>query len=211
MLVTEPARRSGNLVTGRRGSARYRIAAQGRPSHSGTQHAEGRSAIREIARHVLAIEALTDYDRGISLNVGQIYGGTSDNTIPEHCTAHVDLRISTRADFEEIDAFIRGLTPHDPDVALTITGQLNRPPYRKTPAIQEIFDHAKGLAAEIGFEIGDELSGGGGDSSFIAEKVPALDGLGVRGDGAHTLDEYLEISSLQPRLALMRRLMETLE
>jgi glutamate carboxypeptidase len=211
VIVTEAARAGGEAVTGRRGTARYQVMAQGRASHSGTAHAAGRSAIREIAHHILAIEDKTDYDRDISLNVGRIGGGTADNTIPEECTAHVDLRISTMDDFSEIDAFIRGLEPVDPDVSLTVTGRLNRPPYRKTPDIQSLYEHARRLAAEIGFELGEVSAGGGSDGSFVAHKVATLDGIGVRGGGAHTLNEHLRISSLIPRLKLMRRLMETLE
>jgi len=211
VLVTEPARRDGKVVTGRRGSARYEIKVQGRPAHSGTQHSEGRSAIRELARHILAIEAKTDYTRDMNFNVGRIEGGTTPNTVPEFCTAQVDLRIAAMAEFEEMDSFIRGLETIDPDVILTVTGQLNRPPYKKTPGIQALFDHAKRLANNLGFDIEDTATGGGSDGSFVAEKVPTLDGLGVGGDGAHTLDEYLLISSLQPRLGLMRQLMETLK
>lgn len=211
VLVTEPARRGGMVVTGRRGSARYVIKAEGRPAHSGTQHAEGRSAIRELARHILAIEEQTDYARDLNFNVGTITGGTTPNTVPEFCSADVDLRVAAMADFEEMDAFIRGLKPVDKDVALTVTGQLNRPPYKKTAAIQALFDHAKALANELGFDIEDTATGGGSDGSFVAERVATLDGLGVGGDGAHTLEEHLLISSLQPRLGLLRRLMETLE
>jgi len=211
VIVTEAARTKGQAVTGRRGTARYQVTAHGRASHSGTAHPAGRSAIKEIANHVLAIEAKTDYDRDISLNVGRISGGTADNTIPEECTAHVDLRISTMDDFNEIDAFIRGLKPVDPDVSLTVNGRLNRPPYRKTPQIQALYEHARGLAAEIGFELGEVAAGGGSDGSFVAHKVATLDGIGVLGGGAHTLNEHLKISSLMPRLKLMRRLMETLK
>lgn len=211
VLVTEPARRDGKVVTGRRGSARYEITARGRPAHSGTQHAEGRSAIRELARHILAIEDQTDYARDMNFNVGHIIGGTTPNTVPEFCTAQIDLRVGAIDEFEEMDAFVRSLKPVDPDVELTITGQLNRPPYKKTPAIQALYEHARKLANELGFDIEDTATGGGSDGSFVAAKVPTLDGLGVGGDGAHTLDEYMLVSSLQPRLGLMRRLMETLE
>ena len=107
--------------------------------------------------------------------------------------------------------FIKGLQPLDNNVELTITGQLNRPPYKKTPGIQALFDRAKRLANELGFDIEDTATGGGSDGSFVAERVPTLDGLGVGGDGAHTLEEHMLISSLQPRLGLLRRLMETLD
>lgn len=211
VLVTEPARHGGKLVTGRKGTGRYQLHAHGRPAHSGSHHPLGRSAIREIARHVLAIEDQTDYERELTFNVGQIHGGTTDNTIPEYCVAHIDVRAATFADLECAEAMIRNLQSHDPDVRLNVTGQINRPPYQKSPEIQALFDHARTLAKSIGFDIEDTSTGGGSDGSFLAARVPTLDGLGVCGAGAHTLDEHLEISSLQPRLALMRRLIETLQ
>jgi glutamate carboxypeptidase len=76
VLVTEPAREGGKIVTGRRGTGRYLVRAQGRPSHSGTRPQDGRSAIREIARQILDIDALNDPARGVNTNVGLISGGT---------------------------------------------------------------------------------------------------------------------------------------
>jgi glutamate carboxypeptidase len=210
VLVTEPARHGGKVVTGRKGTARYRLYAHGRASHSGSQHSEGRSAIKEIARHIVEIEGWTDYDRELTLNIGQVYGGTTDNTIPEFCTAHIDVRAATPADLDETEARIRALKPYDPDVSLRVEGQINRPPYKKNAGIEGLFQHAKALASDIGFELEDTATGGGSDGSFAAERVPTLDGLGVCGANAHQLNEYLEISSLHPRLKLMRRLMETL-
>ena len=211
VLVTEALRKNGNLVTARNGTARYQITAKGRAAHSGGQHKWGISAIKEISHQVLAVEQMTDYERQLTFNVGQIHGGTSDNTVPESCTARVDVRIATMADFEFADEFMRGLKPRDDGVTLEITGRLNRPPYQKTPGIQALFDHARTLAQELGFELGDIATAGGSDGSLVANKVPTLDGLGVSGGGAHTLKEYLSVSSLVPQLGLMRRLMETLE
>ena len=211
VLVTEAARQSGNLVIARNGTARYQITAHGRAAHSGGQHKWGRSAIKEIARQVLTLEAATDYDRQLTFNVGQIRGGTTDNTVPETCVARLDVRVATMADYEFADGLVRGLKPHDPDVELSIEGRLNRPPYGASSGIQALMSHAKKLAAEIGFEIDGVATAGGSDGSLVANKVPTLDGLGVRGGGAHTLKEHLRISSLLPRLKLMRRMMETLE
>ena len=211
VLVTEALRRGGKLVTARNGTARYQVTANGRAAHSGGQHKWGRSAVKEIARHVLTIEEHTDYDRQLTFNVGQIQGGTTDNTVPEQCVARVDVRVAAMEDYEYADQFIRGLQAHDPDVKLSITGRLNRPPYKKSEGIAALFQHARKLAAEYNYEIGDVSTAGGSDGSLVANKVPTLDGLGVSGGGAHTLNEYLSISSLTPQLRLMRRLMETLE
>jgi len=107
-------------------------------------------------------------------------------------------------------ARVRALTPVDPEIAITVTGGLNRPPYEKTPPIAALFDHAKGLAAEIGFALQDLKTGGGSDGNFCADLAPVLDGLGVDGKGGHTDYEQCYISSLVPRAMLLRRLMETL-
>ncbi len=210
VLVTEPARGGGKIVTGRRGVARYTLTTHGRPAHSGSNHQKGRNAIREMAHQVLAVEAMTDHARGLTLNIGQIRGGTSDNTVPEWCTAGLDVRVESRALYEEIDARLRALAPQTPDVTLAIEGGLNRPPYRKTPEIAALLDHARRLAAEDGWVLEDLHTGGGSDGSFVAERVPTLDGLGVDGAAAHTPDEHIYISSLVPRMTLLRRLMETL-
>ncbi len=210
VLVTEPAREGGKIVTGRRGIGRYTLTARGRAAHSGTNHAAGRSAIREMAAQVLAIEAMTDRAAGVTLNVGTIRGGTTDNTVPEHCVAGIDLRVETEAQMAEMDARLRALAPADPDVSLALEGGPNRPPYRKTPEIAALFEHARSLAAEEGWTLEDLHTGGGSDGSFVAARVPTLDGLGVDGAKAHTTEEHLYVSSLLPRMTLLRRLMETL-
>ncbi len=127
-LVTEPARDGGKIVTSRKGIGRFEVHVEGRPAHSGSRHEDGRSAIREAARQVLAIEGMTDYGRGVTTTVGMIQGGSAMNTIPQHCRFGVDLRVVTVADGEEFEAAIHALKPHDPDVRVTVTGGMNRPP-----------------------------------------------------------------------------------
>lgn len=210
VLVTEPARDGGRIVTGRKGVGRYELRARGRPAHSGGRHQDGRSAIVEVARQVVAIEGLTDYARGLTFNIGQIGGGTADNVVPEHAWANIDMRVRTTADAEAMDRHLRGLQPYNPDVTLDISGALNRPPFEKNAGISALFDHAVALAREIGYELRDMYAGGGSDGNFTAHRVPTLDGLGVDGDGAHTLREHLLVSSLEPRMMLLKRLFETL-
>ncbi|MFM9845529.1 MAG: M20 family metallopeptidase [Hyphomicrobiaceae bacterium] len=211
VLVTEPARDGGKIVTARKGVGRYVMTARGRPAHSGGRHQDGRSAILEIARQVVDIEGLTDYKRGLTFNIGQISGGTADNVVPEHCSATIDMRIRSIADADEMDRHFKAIKPYNRDVALDITGGLNRPPFEKNDGIARLFAHARTLAAEIGFELIDASTGGGSDGNFTAHKVPTLDGLGVDGNGAHTHQEHLLISSLVPRMLLQQRLMETLQ
>jgi glutamate carboxypeptidase len=209
VLVVEPAR-DGMLITARKGSADYLLEAEGRAAHAGSRHNEGRSAILEVAKQVVAIEALTDYERGITLSVGKIQGGTATNTVPQFCHAEIDMRITSLADAKELEHRLFGLRSHNPDVKIRVTGHLNRPPFEKNAGIAMLFDHASALAKEIGFELADCSTGGVSDANFTAQKVPTLDGLGVDGAGGHTLHEHLLVSSLVPRMTLLRRLFETL-
>jgi len=211
-LVLEPAREGGKIVTGRRGAARYRVIAKGRPAHSGLRHQDGRSAIKEIAKQVLRFEALTDYEADVTCNVGLISGGTGVNVVPAECTAELDVRVPNPEEGQRIEETIAAFEAFDPDVEVTITGGMNRPPYEKDEGIERLFQHAKGLAAEIGFELEDMKTGGGSDGNFTAALgVPTLDGLGVDGHGAHQLDEHMYYSSLVPRTKLLLRLLQTLE
>ena len=213
VLVTEPARDGGKIVTARKGVGRFVVTAEGVPAHSGGRHQDGRSAIKEMAHQVLAIAGMTDYARGVTTSIGRIAGGTADNVIPQHCRMSVDLRVRDAESGRELETRIRGLKPVDPDVKLSVTGQMNRPPFEKNAEIAALLAHAQKLAREIGFELVDSpMTGGGSDGNFTAFMgVATLDGLGVDGDGAHTLWEHALVSSIAPRLTLMQRLMETLE
>ena len=210
VLVTEPARSGGKIVTARKGVAVFTITAHGLPAHAGVEHHLGRSAIREIAHQILALEAMTDYARELTVNVGLVSGGTRSNVVPESATVEVDVRMPSPAIGEEIVQRIRALKPIDPDVSLIVEGGINRPGYEKTPAIAALYEHARNLAAEIGFDLIDLKTGGGSDGNFTASYAPTLDGMGVDGDGAHTHEERLYISSIMPRTKLLMRLMETL-
>ncbi|NKE46672.1 M20 family metallopeptidase [Roseomonas frigidaquae] len=210
VLVTEPAREGGKIVTARKGAARFDLVVTGRAAHSGSRHQDGRSAIGELAHQIIALHAMTDYDRGVTVNVGTIAGGTRANVVAEEARAAIDMRLPTPDIAAEMLAKVQALQPHGPDVTLTITGGLNRPPYEKTPGIAALFDHARKLAAEIGFDLQDLKTGGGSDGNFCADLAPVLDGLGADGKGGHTDFEQIYLDSLVPRAELLRRLMETL-
>ena len=211
VLVAEPARDGGKIVTGRKGAARFKIVATGKPAHSGLRHEDGRSAVKEIAHQILALEAMTDYETGITVSVGLIEGGTGVNVGPAQCTIEVDMRCPTPELGDSAVNAILGLKPVDPDVSLEITGGMNRPPYEKDAGIAKLYDHARELATEIGFDLQDMKTGGGSDGNFTAALgVPTLDGLGADGAGAHTDWEHIYYSSLVERTKLMLGLFETL-
>lgn len=210
VLVTEAARDGGKIVVARKGVGQYQITTHGRPAHSGARHADGRSAIVEMAHQVIAIEGMTDYKRGITLNVGQIKGGTADNVVPQSCTVAVDLRVTTMADATEMHRRLTSLMPKTRDVTIEISGGMNREPYEETAGGRALFEHARTCARELGIDLVGVHTGGGSDGNFTAHRVATLDGLGCDGAAAHTLSEHLFISSLVPRKMLLQRLMETL-
>jgi glutamate carboxypeptidase len=210
VLVTEPARDGGKIVTGRKGVARFDIAIKGVPAHAGTRPEDGRSAIRELANVILTLEAMNDLKRGVSVNVGVVSGGTRPNVIAEEAYAEVDLRVPTAADADDLVARILNLKSRTEGVSIKVSGELNRPPYEKGNAGAALYEHAKELAAEIGFDLVDTFTGGGSDGNFTAPHTATLDGLGVDGQGAHTHYEQMYISSIEPRARLLYRLYQTL-
>jgi glutamate carboxypeptidase len=186
------------------------VTIRGVPAHAGARPQDGRSAIRELANVIQALEALNDMERGITVNVGVVRGGTRPNVIAEEAYAEVDARLPTAADADEIVPKILGLTSRSDGVTVEVRGEVNRPPYMKSNAGAALFEHAKSLAEEIGFELVDTSTGGGSDGNFTAPFTATLDGLGVDGKGAHTHYEQMYISSIEPRARLLHRLYQTL-
>lgn len=211
VLVLEPGRDGNKVVTARKGCARYVVRAHGKPSHAGMRHQDGVSAVLEAARQIAKIEALTDYETGVTANVGLWTGGSGANVRPALSEFEIDIRVPDHASAEATCAVIDGLTPVDPEVRLEIEGGMNRPPYPKTDVIEGLLSHAQGLAAEQDMVLDDVATGGFSDGNFTAALgVPTLDGLGVDGDGAHTEEERMLVSSIKPRTQLLIRLLETL-
>jgi glutamate carboxypeptidase len=209
VLVGEPARAGGRCVTARKGIGGLRMRAFGCAAHAGLQHERGRNAIRELAHQVLALEAMTDYGRGVTVNVGRIEGGTGANVVPEQAALAGEFRMPSLQQAEELRSRMLGLQPCTPDVRLEIEAWIKRPPYERTAASAALLEQARVHAAAAGFELEEvPMTGGASDGNFTAALgVPTLDGLGVPGDGAHALHEHFLLSSLQPRLAFWTTLL----
>jgi glutamate carboxypeptidase len=208
VLVVEAARDGGKIVTARKGVARFTVKAEGVASHAGTAFEKGHSAISEMARQIVHLDGLVDMEKGITLNVGLIEGGTAPNTVAQFCTIEVDVRVRTLDQAEPIVKAIHAIRPHDPNVRLTVEGGLNRPPFFPDAGSTALFEHARKLAAPIGIDLVGIHAGGGSDGNFTAALgVPTLDGLGVDGAGAHTLQEHIFVSSIEPRVDLFAALL----
>jgi glutamate carboxypeptidase len=209
VLIPEPARPDGGVVNGRYAIARFELTARGRPSHAGARLSEGRSAIREMARQVVAIEAMTTEEATFS--VGVIQGGQWVNCVPTLCTAQVLTMAKRQPDLDRAEARMLALRPTDTDVTFTVTRGVTRPVWEPDAACQMLFEHARGIARGLGFDITAQSAGGGSDGNFSgALGIPTLDGLGPSGGGYHTLQEHVLVSSMAPRARLIAGLLLTL-
>lgn len=212
VLVPEPAQEAGDLITGRWAFQRFVVRARGRPAHAGARLAAGRSAIREIAEQIPAIEGLTDASRRVMVSVGVIHGGTFVNVVPVDCTAEVLAVTADDADFTRIRDGLLQLVPSHPDIDLHIDPGPVRPSWEPTEDGLMLYRLARRCANQIGFDPGAGVVGGGSDGNFTgALGITTLDGLGPRGDGFHTPEEHVSIPSLVPRARLLGALLASLQ
>ena len=204
VLVLEPSLPGGAVKTARKGVGDFHLRATGIAAHAGLDPARGASAIHELAWQVTRLTELTDLDRGVTVNVGAIRGGSRSNVVADVAEADIDVRIPTKADADRVTAALGALTPRDPRVRLELTGGINRPPLERTPYVAGLFERAQVLASEMGRTLEEGAAGGGSDGNFTAALgIPTLDGLGAEGDGAHALHEHVLVESLPFRAALV--------
>ncbi|GAE35051.1 M20 family metallopeptidase [Halalkalibacter akibai] len=212
-LIMEPARRDGSVVTERRGSGRFTIEVHGKAAHSGIEPEKGRSAIEELAHKIVKLHDLNDHEHGISVNVGMIEGGNAVNTVSDTAIGHVDVRVSTAEQAEEVEHQIEEVCSSS-DVKGTeieLTGDMRRPPMLKDKKIEALFHIVRDVGADLGIDVRDTKTGGGSDASFTAAMgIPTIDGLGPIGGNAHSDKEYLEIASLTERTLLLANVVERL-
>jgi glutamate carboxypeptidase len=203
-VVLEPALAGGQLKTFRKGVGDFTVVAHGRAAHAGGDHQKGINAIEELAYHIPALQKLTDYESGTTINVGTIKGGSASNVVPEHAEMEVDFRISRMAEIDRVVAGVQGLQPVLPGARLEISGGLNRPPMEHNATMVKTFEQVQRLAGGIGLALEEGSTGGGSDGNFTAALgTPTLDGMGAVGDGAHAAHEHVIVGSLADRAALL--------
>ena len=210
VLVFEPSLPGGALKTSRKGVGQFELIARGVSAHAGLDPGKGVSAVRELARQILAIDDLQDPDHGVTLTVGVVSGGTRPNVVPAEARAIIDARATTRADADRVTRAMRSLQPTVPGATISITGGFDRPPLERTAAVERLFNLARTVAADLGIVLEEGSAGGGSDGNFTAALgVPTLDGFGAIGDGAHALHEHVEIDALVPRAATIAGFLST--
>lgn len=210
VLVLESGMPNGAVKTWRKGVGNFVVKVRGRAAHAGGAHPEGRNAIEEMAHQVLAIQKMTDYARGTTLNVGMITGGTASNVVPEQAEAVVDFRVLVPEETGRVIAAMQALRPLTPDTSIEVSGGLNRPPFPYDEKMKATFGRAQQIAASaMGLELKAGGSGGGSDGNFVAPLgIPLLDGLGACGEGLHSEREYIFTRTLPERARLLAELIK---
>ncbi|HKV39155.1 MAG TPA: M20 family metallopeptidase [Blastocatellia bacterium] len=210
-LVLEPPIPGGKVKTRRKGVGEFQIVIRGRPAHAGNDPRAGVSAITELAHQILAINKMSDFEQGTTLNVGVVSGGVLANVIAGQARAVVDLRYRTVEEGARIVEAIYGLKPVLDDACLEVTGGMGRSPLLRTDGVARLFEQARTIASSAGVDLQEGSVGGGSDGNFLAALgIPVLDGLGVDGAGAHAEHEHVIIGDIPLRAALLARLMETI-
>lgn len=209
VLVPEAAEaKTGALKTARKGVGVFKLKVKGVAAHAGNHHEIGISAIQELAQQILALHSLTDYEKGTTVNVGVIKGGTRSNVVAGEAEAEVDVRVATLAEARRIEQILCKLEPKLRGCTLTVSGGMNRPPLQRTAAIGEMYGTVRSIAASLGFDLDEAAVGGGSDGNFTAALgIPTLDGLGCVGDGPHAENEHIDLTHLAPRAALFAHLL----
>lgn len=206
VLVPEPARPDGGAVTGRYAIARFNVKTTGRPSHAGWALKEGRSAIAAMARKILEIERMTGED--CTFSVGVVHAGQWVNCVSSFCDAEVLSMAKRQVDLDEGVRRMLALSGEENDVVTEVTRGVTRPVWEPDAGTMAVYEIAKQIAGEIGFELTHASAGGGSDGNFTgALGIPTLDSIGVRGAGLHTLNEHIEIDSLVERAQLVAGLL----
>jgi glutamate carboxypeptidase len=210
-LVFESGRAGDAIITRRKGTGAVKATAHGRAAHAGNAHQEGANALWALARFVDAVQQLTDYPRGLTVNVGRVVGGQGKNTVPDLAEADVDLRFCTRREGEDLFQRCREVATQAalgiPGTRIEVSGGVAREPLERSEASAALLG-AYGACAHIsGLGHGEApLIGGGSDASTSSGMgIPSIDGLGPRGKGFHTVEEYIEVETLIPKAQALAR------
>ncbi|HZU09335.1 MAG TPA: M20 family metallopeptidase, partial [Pseudacidobacterium sp.] len=210
VYVLEPAQGlDGAYKTARKGIGNYRVSVKGVAAHSGVDFERGHSAIAELARQVVRITGFTELERGTTVNIGTIQGGTRSNVVAAEAHADVDVRIVRAREAGRVEKQFRSLRVFDNKCSLHVEGGLNRPPMERTRGTVALYKRATALARALGVDLKEAATGGGSDGNFTsALGVPTLDGMGAVGEGAHAAHESILLEHLAPRTALLAAMLE---
>lgn len=206
VLVLEPSA-DGAVKIERKGAGLFHLRFHGRAAHAGLEPESGASALAALARCVLFLESLADPATATTVTPSVARSGERTNVVPETASLSVDVRVWSQAEAERLESAVRAYRPTDPRVSVEIDGGFDRPPLEASAASRSLYERARRIARDLGRELAAARAGGASDGNLTAAAgVPTLDGLGPRGAGAHTRDEFIWVADLPFRAALLTRL-----
>jgi glutamate carboxypeptidase len=206
VFVFEPWRSTGERVLHRKGGGNFEVICHGKAAHAGAAPEDGANAVIELAHQILAVKELARIDRGTTVNVTVISGGTADNVIPDYASAKVDVRIAQENEGQRIEDSFQALerSTHTPGVRVQVRGGINRKPMVPSEKTQQLWEQIKAIGEDIGLEMTLTATGGCSDGNYTASLgIPTIDAMGVRGGCVHSEDEYIELDSIISNLHLM--------
>ncbi|MBV9469132.1 MAG: M20 family metallopeptidase [Abitibacteriaceae bacterium] len=209
-LILEPGRPNGAIVSARKGIANYVLEAHGKSAHAGVEPHRGANAVLSLAHQIVALQALNGTREGLTVNVGVVAGGTRPNVVADYARAEVDVRVVQAADMEVVSEQIADIAANSPidGVTTTLSGGWHFGPMARTSQVADLVSLAQSCAEELGFSLQDVATGGGSYANTLSSVgLALLDGLGPIGGHLHSPDEYIAISSIVPRIALISLLM----
>ena len=206
VLVLEPGRAEGTVVSSRRGCGQYRVEVHGLSAHAGVEPQRGRNAILELSYQVQKMQALNGTIPGTTLSVGIIRGGERTNVVPDYAYFDMDVRASDQASLNALETAMRQVTLQNrlQGTSITLSGSMLCQPFERNKINERLVKLVKAAGSELGLKIQDVGSGGASDANTTsAMGIPTLDGLGAGGGLAHNPGEYIELDYLPTRIALV--------
>ena len=206
VLVVE-ATLNGKVKTGRKGTAMYQVKIHGKASHAGLEPEKGINATVEMGHAILAISGFENIELGTTVVPTMLRSGNTTNTVPDLAVLDIDVRSFSMAELQRVDAALRNLSAVNSSARYEITGGFNRPPL-ETTSTMALYERAERVAKDLGMPpLGHASVGGASDGNFAAAAgAQVLDGLGAVGDGAHAAHEWVDITTLENRSALLHAL-----
>ncbi len=210
VLCPEPAHSDNGVTTGRYAIARFNLAAEGKPSHAGADLESGISAVRELAKRIIEIEEMTGDDCTFSCN--NLSSGKWVNCVPSYASAECLSMAKEQSDLDAGVEKILALSGQRNGVKFSVTRGVTRPVWEPDmPGTLALYEQAKAISAEVGFDMPHRSQGGGSDANFTgALGIPSLCSIGVKGEGLHTLNEHIDEDMIVPRTRIMAGLLSTL-
>lgn len=204
--VVLEASAEGMIKTGRKGTGRFSVTVVGRAAHAGLEPEKGINAIEEMSRIVLELQKLNKNDKGTTVNVGTIIGGTTSNVVPAEAKITVDIRVWSQEEAERIASSFKTLKPVNEGASLVVEGDFDRPPMTCSESTRKIVNRIKEISLGLGKKLEDTAVGGASDGNLVAPLgVPVIDGFGAVGGGAHSRSEWVDVQEIPFRALLLAK------